>query len=501
MFRVAIMFFLVSLVPYQLRSQILPQEGSKLNYRIIGFSVPVLPDASKYKIEVAIGDYNSVDSFTKNICCSAVSDSNKIIAEVPSFGSQYTWRIIYENKRKTIKNSGFYHFTTQMNPHVDTTKLRLSILQPAEAYQDAYVSVDAGGVLYDMNGQPVWYIPDTNGINGNVLGMKFTAQGTITFLFKDAYEINYNGDIVWKAPNKGIVSGDTVVGEFFHHAFTRLPDGNYMVSGIQLLMCKSISTADTSYLLTSANKALRDGYHMGKFGTLIEYDEKGNIIWSWKSSNYLIGSDFDYYESRIDSNKRFDPHDNAFFFDQKNKCIYLGFRNLNRIMKIEYPSGKVLAIYGDNFKPGVHGSGEHLFCNQHSISRSQDGYLYIFNNNSCCLKDSLPAIVMLQEPVSPTDTFKKIWEYTCTVEGDNTRIFGSGGNAIELPDRSIFACMGSEYSKMFIVNRQKKILWSALPERLMEPDNKWVPIKQFSADIISRKDLEKLIWNAETTKH
>ncbi len=40
-----------------------------------------------------------------------------------------------------------------------------------------------------------------------------------------------------------------------------------------------------------------------------------------------------------------------------------------------------------------------------------------------------------------------------------------GGNVIELPDGSLFSCMGGSYSKVFIVNMNKEILWSALPEK------------------------------------
>ncbi len=495
---VALIYLLCIIVPRCALSQVMPKDGSKLNYRIIGFSFPAIGNVSNYKIEIAAGNYNSRDSFNDKIIVVLYSNTNRVIGEVPSFGSHYTWRVVYTDKSKRIKNSVLFHFSTQMNPRVDTSKLRLKVLHPAEQHKDDYVSVDAGGVLYDMSGRPVWYIPDTN-ISGYVADMQITPWGTITFIYKDAYEINYNGAILWKAPNNGLISGDTVRKEMYHHELTRLSNGHYMVLGMQVVMCKLVSSKDTTYLVLSDNKneLPESGYNTGRFGTIIEYDEKGNVVWSWKSSKYLLGTDFDYYESRVDSNKRFDPHDNAFFFDEKNKIIYLGFRNLNRIMKIAYPGGNVLNIYGEIFKPGVRGIGKGLFCNQHNIGRTRDGYLYYFNNNSCQFTDSMPAVVMLQEPVSPNDTFKKVWEYTCTVEEGYPKKFGNGGNVTELPDRSLFVNMGSEYSKLFIVNRNKKVLWSALPERFIETEERWTPIKEYRANIFSRKDFEQLIWNAE----
>ena len=498
-----ILFFF--LIPLQAISQVLPKEGSKLNYRLIGFAFPSAPHALNYIIEIAEGYYNNQDSFKANVIRSFGGTENKIVGEAPFWGSQYTWRTVYNFNNKITKTSSLYHFGTQTDDRVDTNKLRLKILQPTLEYKDYFVSVDAGEVLYNMSGNPVWFKPDSNGINGGVADMQFTPQGTITFLFKNAYEINYNGDILWKAPNNGAVSGDTTLGEFYHHEFTRLSNGHYMVLGMQFLSCKSVSLKDSSFIIVSGKRNV-PGYSLGRFGTIIEYDEKGNVVWSWKSSKYLLGSDFDYFESGIDSLKRFDPHDNAFYFDEKNKVIYLCFRNLNRITKIEYPSGRVLCHYGENYKPGITGIGSGLFCNPHGVRRSRDGYLYFFNNNSCEIKDSLPSVVMLQEPVLLNESLKKIWEYTCTIDTADypkgyKKIFGSGGNAIELPDRSIFVNMGTQYSKLFIVNRDKKVLWSALPERFMEPDEKWTIVHEYKANIISREDIERLIWNTEASKH
>ncbi len=490
------LFFLVSFIS-PLRAQVLPKEGSKLNYRIIGFSFPEVTQANKYTVEIASGRINSLDSFTKNIVQSVSSKDNRIIAEVPSFGAEYTWRVVYGGKKVNLKSSPFYHFSTAMNLFVDTSKFRLRILQPATEHKDDYVAVDAGSVLYDMKGNPVWSLPLSPGFDGYVADLEFTPEGTITFMYMGVYEINYDGAILWKPLKKGVISGDTLT-ENYHHQLTKLSNGHYMTLGTEVLLCKTDTVNDSSFVVVSHDKVIPEGFRKAHFGAMIEYDEKGNVVWTWRTSKYLIDLDFEGY-MKMDSTLRYDPHDNAFYFDEKNKWIYLGFRNLNRVVKIEYPSGKVLRTYGEIFKPGVRETGKGLFCNQHTIGRTSDGYLYYYNNNSCNLKDSLPTIVMLQEPVSPNDTFKKVWEYTCTVEGNNRKYFFSGGDVIELPDRSLFVNMGSTYSKLFIVNRDKKVLWSALPETFIETDRKWTLLHEDRANIITRKDLERLIWKAEAT--
>ena len=98
-----VLFFLT--IPGKTWAQILPKEGSKLNYRIIGFSFPAGNTGCKYKIDIASGNFNSEESFKKNIITSFSSDKNKIIGEVPSFGKEYTWHVVYMNKNGTQTKS------------------------------------------------------------------------------------------------------------------------------------------------------------------------------------------------------------------------------------------------------------------------------------------------------------------------------------------------------------------------------------------------------------
>src|SRR4051812_23574242 len=105
-------------------SQILPREGSGLNYRIIGVSFPA-GKADKFKIEIAAGNFNSEDSFKKSIVFSATGKGGKVVAEVPSFGSQYTWRITSPSNEQHTGNNVFHHFSTLAAYNVDTGKMRL----------------------------------------------------------------------------------------------------------------------------------------------------------------------------------------------------------------------------------------------------------------------------------------------------------------------------------------------------------------------------------------
>jgi hypothetical protein len=488
-------FFLV-VMSVNVSAQVLPKEGSSLNYRLIGISFPEEKNGKNYVIEIASGNHKVVDSFKKHMIDSVKTTSSKLMVEVPAFGEEYSWRVVsIAGVRK--KESPIYHFSTRANDRVDTTKYRLRVLQPSNSYPDKYVSIDGGGVIYDFKGSAVAYIPEVNGLTGFVADWKFTEEGTMTFNFgKDGVETNLNGDILWKTPELNPVNGG-IFPEKHHHAFFKMSNGHYMTLGMEYFPVKEVTANDSKHIVISNEKTIASGFKLGSFGTIIEFDKDGKVVWSWKDTEHLIGSDFDYFPSPVDSNWRFDPHCNSLFLDEQNDFVYLSYRNLNRISKIDHKTGRVVDVYGENFKPGSSSKGYDFFCNPHGVRRSADGYLYFFNNNSCWNTDSLPTIVMLKEPDQKSDSLKKVWEFKCTVEGDYSKKFGAGGSAVQMKDGSMFVCMGNAYSKLFIVKPDKRVTWSALPERHVETDNIWVNVKQYKANILNRSLLESLIWEAE----
>jgi hypothetical protein len=478
-----------------LEAQILPKEGSKLNYRLIGFSFPVEQKAKGYSLEIAKGNYYSEDSFKKNIIKKLACNERRIIAEVPAFGMPYSWRVVYAGSNHSIKKSEFHHFSTATSFRVEADSMRLKVLTPNEKYKDDYIFLDNDRVLYDMAGKPIWFMPDINGITNISRDMRLSPQGTITFLVKDsAYEINYNGDILWRAPNNGKVSGDSE--ERYHHEFTRLASGHYMILGDEgILWNKKLPPGKDGNWGSAAVKANPQFAH---FGTIIEYDEKGNVVWSWKSSNYFKSSDIDYYNGGdVHGDEVIPVHENAFYFDEKNNIIYVGFKNISRILKVKYPEGIVLNTYGEIYEPDTPVKGNGLFCGQHSIGRAYNGCLYLFNNN-LCNPGNAATVIMMKEPTAQGEKLKKIWEYVCPVEAGSPAIFTTGGNVTELNDHSLFVCMGATLSKILIVNMDKKITWSALPETWSYVEKKWKMVSQYRANIFEgKKNIEKLVWSAE----
>ncbi|MFI5140131.1 MAG: aryl-sulfate sulfotransferase, partial [Sphingobacteriales bacterium] len=454
----------------------------------------------KYKIQIAQGHYDNVDSFKKNIIASFSNDSNKIIGEVPSFGKEYTWRTVFANIDSTKTKGQLHHFSTMIIPEVDTSVTRLRITKSAEKYKDAYVFIDATKVLYDMNGMPVWFLPNIDGLESESIGtrdLKLSPQGTITLLLgARIYEINYNGDVLWKGPDNE--KSDEYNNTQYHHEFTRLANGHYMVIGTEKILYKLPSLNDSNFLIVPYDKIKQDNdkeYKYADFGTLIEYDEKGKVVWTWKSSEYFKKSDL--VAECLTKGLKIKLHENSFFFDEQSNTIYFSLNAKSRIIKVKYPEGNVLNTYGKIYKPGIKEEDIGLFCGQHSCRRSEEGYLYLYNNNTCN-PGNFPTVEIFQESVGGKDSLKKVWEYVCTIADTSTQkqlmnSFSSGGKVSQLPDRSMFVCMG-DGAQIFIVSKDKKILWSAFCEK-RNPENKWQITGSYRADIISPKELERLIWH------
>lgn len=496
MLRTLILFLFVC-CSYFSNAQILPIDSSKLNYRLVGFSVPLDKQANTYTFEISKGNQTHPDSFRKYTFLREQTTMSSKMIEVPQFGEDYSWRVVYAGVGIKKKESPIYHFSTLANGRVDTARYRLRIMKPSKAYKDMYISIDGGGVIYDLSGNAMAYIPEVNDLGGFVADLDFTADSTLTHNYiRSVYEFNLNGDIIWRSPEHTTVN--TGVGpEIFHHAVTKLRSGHYMTLGMEHLPSKLIVRSDTSYIDFSRTQPMAEGYKKGIYGTIVEFDKNGKVVWSWKDIDHLTRKDLAYFAATADSNYNFDPHSNSFFFDEENGFVYLSYRNLSRIIKIDYRTSEIVAIYGENFKPGATSYGRGYFCNPHGVRRSANGEIYYFNNNSCRVTDSLPSVVILSEPQRAGDSLKKVWEYICTVEGDYPKKFGAGGSAIELPDHSMLVCMGNAYSKIFIVTRDKNVTWSALPEMHIETDNIWANVKQYRANVIYRDKLEKLIWKAE----
>lgn len=504
----AFSFFIVFFVfVTRLFSQVAPSDGAKLHYRIIGFTFPGTDKARSYKLEVASGKHATEAGFNNALVITRESKTNKIIAEVPAFGASYTWRVVSETG-SGIKRSPFYHFETLMNPMVDTNLHRIRITKEAQSYKDGFVFMDCTKSLYDMKGNPVWFIPDTlcpeAGL-GAVVDLKLTDDGTLSYIFNGMlFEITYEGKLLASIPDQKV--NIMHIPNNFHHAQQKLHSGHYMVLGNESFYLKRPNIKDS---IASTQEDTARVYQNPQFGRVEEYDEKGKLIWSWNSSKYFLESDL--INMRANENEyNANLHMNSFFYDEMDKVIYVGFKNISRIVKIKYPEGTVISKYGKDCEYGKI-PNTYFFCDQHSCRKSKDGLLYVFNNNACS-EPAFPKLEILKEPNTDDKDLKLVWEYECPVvirqlpgvrQGTTNARVGKamnargnrGGNMIDLPNGDVFASLNAIYNSIFIISRNKEILWNGAPERWDTSASRWIELPTYRASIIAdRKGFEQFLW-------
>jgi hypothetical protein len=177
-------------------------------------------------------------------------------------------------------------------------------------------------------------------------------------------------------------------------------------------------------------------YAKGIYGTIVEYDTKGKEIWKWNSAPFFA----ELTESGW-SNE--DTHANAFFIDEVNNILYVGFRHISLIVKVNKLTGKVIECYGKNLSPNYKFSLGGEFALQHSIEITSDKSLLLFNNSDCETNEKALSDVMIireSEGKSPAKVEARI---SCMIDAMDDGRAGKFGSADELPDVNFLIGIGA----------------------------------------------------------
>lgn len=494
---IAILLFINSDIVY---GQVTPTNRSTINYRLTGFSAPEKKDVTAYEFVVNKLIITDTGETVEEHVFTRKSSTNKIVELLPEFGTTYTWKINYYKGEELLESSQLYRFATGYDKLVDPEYNRLRILHNDGTNNEMAIFIDAMKVLYNNKGEALWYLPNITGKVDNtkrIRDLKVTPQNTITFLTDDnAYEIDYAGNILWEGPNTGDISGDSI--EQYHHEFTRLANGNYMVAGRDISLRKIPGEIDESIYKDEVDIIIKKNKYYKKIysGTIIEYDTAGNVIWTWRSSDYLTDKDL-FNKQNQSGTVKAHPHMNSFFFDKKHNVIYTGYRDINRIIKIAYPSGEVLAQYGENYTDeGVYPVDE--FKSHHHNSITSNGNILLYNNNVADAEDrvegrTISSLQVYKEITAEKKGLKLLWEFSCDIDTLTPKFNLTGGSVYELSDDRYLGCMGS-VNRVFVVSKNEQILWNALHET--NSGDKWTQTGGYRAFAIEKEEtLRNIIFN------
>ncbi|MBN8672278.1 MAG: aryl-sulfate sulfotransferase [Chitinophagales bacterium] len=462
-------------------AQVLPANGDSLHYRLIGFSVPLQPQATGYRLEIFTFNTSKAKSLSAKPILTQQEKTNKIIATVPAFGKQYVWRVLYLNGKNAIGKSETYDFVVRENPYSNKEVARVDVINAATKYKDMLVFFDNTRSLYNMQGEPVWFLPQIPSINDSsiyvVRDIKLTKDNTITFLTsKNVHEMDYYGHIIWSGPNNGKISGK--IAEQYHHEITKLSNGHYMTIADKFVPSEKVGKRDTTSILPTNKGSLTP------CGTLVEYNAQNDIVWTWNSCDYIKAGDLI-------------THFNAFYFDEKNKVFYTSYRNIGRIIKAEYPSGRMLAQYGYDMNNDGSVLTGNIFS-QHNCNLNSDGNLILFNNNFKMHlptaereKDCIPAVVVFKEPTAEGKTLLRIWEFKTDIDTFTKPMSSGGGSVRELDKGDYLVCTGLP-GRNFIVSSDKKILWNVVTWQ--KEKGEWKPASGYRISPIRKEELPKILF-------
>ncbi|TND09520.1 MAG: hypothetical protein FD123_1111 [Bacteroidetes bacterium] len=444
-------------------SAFVPEPGAVLNHTQVMFEYPGVKNAADYRLVieelVPVVKTGKPDTL-KKIVIEQVDRTPATLVSGLEFGKSYSWYFIaFDPKGNPIAQSPAKRFSILPLPPADPAKNRVRVLKKSKDNTGLF-TLDYMHAIIDRNGNPVWClrpVPGKISESDLIRDIRVTPQGTITMLStQHIYELNTAGKILWTGPDDGKVSGTNR--EYYHHDFKRLPNGNYMVLGNEIIIKKVPGGTDTVRV---------------NFGTIIEYTFWGKPVWVWRSKDYFT-NDSEIFNSRNEQGKtQASLHLNAFSVDEKGEYVYAGFRDLNRILKIEKATGQVAGDYGGK-----------LFWHQHDANILPDGNIALFNNDSVADPKITSSAMIIAPPARPGEQPKVAWKFDCKMDEQNDGKSIKMGSMDLLPNGNYLINMGG-VNRVVEVSKDKKIAWDILVEAWSEKEKKWIESKQYRAHYAS----------------
>lgn len=446
--RICILTFLLVRLSFQLVSQeIQPKDGSILTQTSVLLEVPEVIGATQYNFQI----HSTRGTQTSH------EPNQALIVDNLNFGESYTWEVqAFGHEGKILKtfNNSFEIATSAL---VDTTQFRFRINREKDASNpEGVMFLDYSRVAISADGKPVWFMPENEKLdNKRLRDFKLTNRGTLTYLdITQCEEMNLQGNSIWVTPSDGSFSGDSL--DYYHHEFTRLSNGNYMVLG------KSFVESD---IVINEKKI-----ETIPLSIIIEYNPAGEVVWTWSSNDYIHPEDIIKVGQKVALGNTF-GHMNSFYFDEPTGVIYAGFRDLNCILAIDKVSGNLIRSYGDKISSDTTKQAIGFFSKQHAPIKISDNRLLLFNNNDRNQPSSVQIISEVTES-NPTSTIE--WEFVCDFDTLMPASAGRMGNAIPLESETLLVNMG-QVARIFAVTPDKRVLWQCFPEQWNASTQTWAP--------------------------
>jgi len=461
---------------------IIPSENSRINYTTIYFEEDLQPGAQNYEFVL----------YSDSLLDEGKQADLRSMSRVPAFrcsdlqwGTRYSWQVNAYDKDHKLVHEGTVHVFRTVNitysfPHVIRAGLDIKTNKKGK-HSGGLLLLDYTRCMYTRDGIPVWTLPDIPGIVGpetQIRDMKLTADNTITFLTdKTAVEIDLDGKILWRAPRGFVYEKDTVI---YHHDLKKTDRGTYMVLGTRRVLRPFMQNYTAGQLQNEAEISVinKKVYKKTQMTILLEFDRNGKLVWFWDADSYIKDADLLYKKYETGA-PLFSSHSNAFSENAEATTVYIGFRDLSRIVKIDKATKKVTMSYGEKFPSGDAEAANNLFRKQHDGTITTRNTLLIFNNNEAAVKEgerAVSSLIEIKENAAPDDT--TLWSFALNFDSQTTGWSSGGGNVTELPNSNFLLCAGT-LNRVLEVTRDKEIVWDALIQSFSAGSGAWKPFPQY----------------------
>lgn len=456
------LFFLFASAQLQFTAgaNISPRNGAVLNFNQVMFEYDETAGADQYIISIRpVGDGNVIT--VKNSSLAFIQYNGL------QFGKKYEWSYKAFKNNKPVFESAVFSFSIAASFQTDPAFFRSVVdISEKDGYRDGIIFLDYMGMAINRKGEPVWYMPVSKDSLDNLKmrNIKMTAAGTITYLDNtDCFEKDISGNIAWKAPNDGRVSGDKL--EYYHHDFFKMKDGSYITSGYRFVN-------EPNFYNNSVTTKVR-------YNTLIQYNNNKEILWWWDESKHADKRSL-YGDSGGEATEVAGTHLNGVAYYEPDDAFILSFRDNSSILKVSHKTGEVLYNLGDSLMKIT--PGELPFVNQHGPSLLRNGAIVVYNNNlnksGRISKASYPIVRVFSQP-RPGKQSEKIWEYECVSDKYPDGIFGKEGYASQLPySDNLLVCMGGA-NYLFEVTPGKKVVWQCSLQQFDMGTGQWSNINNY----------------------